>query len=309
MRPRRREDPAVGVERELQRAAHARGPAARTRKFSRRSSAHFTGRAELQRRERDQRRLDRQRALGAEAAADVGDDHADALLGAAEASARAARAGGARSATTSRPSAGRRRARRARRAAPSASPPGAGSRSRCARRGRRAANAPATSPARFSQRTSDSPARGSTIGVQRLVVDLDLLGEVLRLRARLRRPRPRPAGRRSAPRPSASSGCGTSARRPARAAGRSAAAHARPARSAAVNNSAPRTASRTRAWACGERTNAMCSVPSIADVVEELAAPGEQPRVLAATDRLAERAERLPRPGEVTTWERCHGVA
>ena len=81
-----------------------------------------------------------------------------------------------------------------------------------------------------------------------------------------------------------------SATRRARAAADLRAGTARPASSAAVDNGAPRTPSGRGRGRAGERTNAMCSVPSSADVVEELAAPGEEPRVLATADRLAERA-------------------
>ena len=55
----------------------ARGPAARRAGSRAGPRPTCTGRPSLQRGERDQRRLDRQRALGAEAAADVGHDHAD----------------------------------------------------------------------------------------------------------------------------------------------------------------------------------------------------------------------------------------
>ncbi len=212
-----REDPPVRVQRELHRRRACPRPCGADEEVLVAVLGPAHRPPELLRGERDERRLDRQRALGAEGAADVGHDHADAGLVAVQASARAAPAAGARSARTSRPSADRPRRRRARRAAPSARPPAAGSRARSARRAPPARTRPPRRPSRCSQRTIGSPARGSTHRSQRLVLDLHLLGRDPPPRRATPRPRPRPAARRSAPRRRRAADAG-SAPRPARAA-------------------------------------------------------------------------------------------
>ena len=285
MRPRRREDPAVGVQRELDRRAL---PAALRR--GEEVLAPVLGpldrAAELERGERDQRRLDRQRALGAEAAADVGDDHADRGLVQAE------------HLRELRP-----RPVRALRRGPDRQPLASGtaiaprgSIGAAARRGitcsvrttcAAAANAPATSPARFSQRAA--------LLARARVDDRAAAARSRPRRARprprparaTRRPRPRRAGRRSAPRRSPAAGAARP-RPSSPGGGTTRRGTARPAMSAAVH-SAPRTPS-TRACACGRAHERHVQHAVEPDVVEELGASGQDPRVLATADRPADRA-------------------
>ena len=213
---------------------------------------------ELERGQRDQRRLDRQRALGAERAADVGDDHADRRSSSPRICASCARGRCAlcdEDQTVSRSSSRRReraaglhrRRRQARDHVLGAHDVG-GARERA-----RDVARPLLPARELGARPRVEDRR------QDLVVDLDAIGGVLGLGARLadddrdrladvrapRRPPARDAARRRRSIPAA---------RP-RVAGT-----ARPAMSAAVH-SAPRTP-RTRACACGLRTNAMCSMPS-----------------------------------------------
>ena len=78
--------------------------------------------------------------------------------------------------------------------------------------------------------------------------------------------------------------------------------HTRAPRGRPRSNSAPRTPSGPARGRAGERTNAMCSVPSSRMSSRNSPAPGEEPRVLAAADRPAERADDS-HAGEVTTWK------
>ena len=234
-------------------------PCGADRKFSRRSSTHFTGRPSSQRRQRHERRLDRQRALGAERAADVGHAHADGRSGAPSICASCARGRCAPcedDQTVSRsPSRAASAPRGLHRHGGQARDHGS-LRTTCAAR----ANAPATSPALRSQRTSTSPARGSTTA------------SAARSRPPPARPGPRPAratppprprraGRRSGPRrrPAA----GAARRRAPRPGGGRLRRRARPVGRGehGIASFGARTPS-TRARACGLRTNAMCAVPS-----------------------------------------------
>ena len=215
--------------------------------------------AELQRGERDQRRLHGQRALGAEAAADVRDDDADRRFGRGRASAPAAHAVGARSATTTTRSAGRRPVPPARRAAPSAPRPGAGSRARCGRRARRPRTRPRTSPSRFSQRIERSRPRA----------DRRPARAARRRRRRVRR-RPRPRARLSAT--TAATGwpdvadLAVGQQRVRRVLDRERRRRGDVRGHRAARRSPPPSRRRRppprsrRACACGERTNAMCAV-------------------------------------------------
>ena len=180
------EDPAVGVQRELDRRRAARGPAARRAKFSQ----PVLGPLDRPARARS--------AASATSGVSTGSvplepkppptsgtitriaDSARPSICASCARGRCALCDDDQTVRRSPP------ARRSPRAAPSATPTSRGItwsvRTTCAA----AANAPATSPARFSQRASVSvAARGSTTASQRLVVDLDALGGVLGQRARL----------------------------------------------------------------------------------------------------------------------------
>ena len=154
-----REDPSVRVQRELHPAAN---PPALRRGL--RLLAAILGPAhrppELGGRERDDRRLHRQRALGAEPAADVRARSRAATPRPGAASARAARAAGGHSATTSTPSAGRHPARPARRCPPARRSPAARSRARSARRAPPARTRPPRRPRAAPSAPSGRPPAG-----------------------------------------------------------------------------------------------------------------------------------------------------